>query len=239
MVYEKKELPISYQTLPDADGCITRTSFKFGKHGKIIKTVSKIKMITKRVYKSAIERQNNWVKFGLAAISNEGVTTVSDELIFMEDPLSLENNEINETNEINKKEKEIIIEKNITNNDTIKDKKTKIICNICKGDHWSRICPSKNEKNENIITTPEIEKHIVVRVLNVATDVTEPDLYELFSCIRNIQYIYILKDFETRMSRGVAYIGFKNIEDAEMCISKFNNFGYNYLLLKLELANNV
>ena len=75
-----------------------------------------------------------------------------------------------------------------------------------------------------------------IRVTNISEDTTEADLQDLFQPFGRISCVYLAKDKETMISRCFAFVSFVHREDAAKAMDKLQGFGYNHLILKLELA---
>lgn len=228
------KLPASFETKPDNNKIITRTEFKKKSNDDIVKIVKKIKTYTfeKKVYNSAVERQNNWIKFGAAAKDNNNVTFVSNELIFMESP-GLSSNDSSPF---------LKLEQNL--------------CKICRGQHWTRICPKQFEididKDLNEALNPKekenpkeklkeeyvptINRHsmFTLQISSIPKDIVEFDLYIIFSKISKIKNILIMKDYNTQESKGFGFIVFQDENSLNTILKLFNNAGFCHLRIKLE-----
>lgn len=210
-------------------GIVEVVEYKENEFGEKIKVIKKIRkyVIYSRTNENIKERKENWTKFGLAAISNEGVTTLSSEEVFMEPPPSKEEKSEEIRNEIIK--------------DEIKNEPEERRCTICNGKHWSRICKMLKEKdkekfNENneIKEKPKInfDTSTTIKILSLNKNIGEHDLYEMFSYNNTIiSKISIPKDMSTSDTKGIAFITFKNKEDAEIAIKKFNNRGIDNVII--------
>ena len=75
-----------------------------------------------------------------------------------------------------------------------------------------------------------------LRVTNISEDAQEKDLQELFRRFGNLTRLYLAKDKDTGTSRGFAYVSYARREDAEKAMKSLNGFGYDHLILKVELA---
>ena len=75
-----------------------------------------------------------------------------------------------------------------------------------------------------------------VRVTNLSEDTREPDLLELFHTFGPVTRVYVAVDQKTGLSRGFGFVNFVNREDAERAINKLNGYGYDNLILRVELA---
>ena len=224
-----QELPPPTEIGPDEDNIITRTEYKLNEKNEIIKVIKKIKRYTfySKQYKSVIDRKNNWVKFGEAAKGNNNVTFLSDELVFMEPP----------SPPLKKKENIISIpEFSLEEKDVLEN-----ICKICNGKHWSRICPTQNgniieEKPKNkfeYIPSDKRKYMFTLQITELSKDITEFDLYQLFSNICKITNILLVRDYKTYESKGFAYIVFNEEKDLNHAL-KLHKVGFAHLRIKLE-----
>ncbi|OQR78486.1 eukaryotic translation initiation factor 3 subunit G-like [Tropilaelaps mercedesae] len=76
-----------------------------------------------------------------------------------------------------------------------------------------------------------------VRVTNLSEDIRERDIQELFSPFGTIQRIYLAKDKFTSNSKGFAFVSFVRKEAAVSAIMHLNGYGYDNLILSVEMAN--
>lgn len=225
-----EELPLPTETGPDEDNIITRTEYRFNEKNKIIKVIKKFKKYTfySKQYKAALDRKDNWIKFGEAAKGNNNVTFLSDDLVFMEPPSPplkplKETKNIIFTPEFSLEEKENILER---------------ICKICNGNHWTRICASQNN---NVVEKPKFEyipsdkrkTMFTLQVTELSKDITEFDLHKLFSTICKINNVLLIRDYKTQESKGFAYLVFNKEKDLNYAL-KLNNIGFAHLRIKLE-----
>jgi translation initiation factor 3 subunit G len=75
-----------------------------------------------------------------------------------------------------------------------------------------------------------------VRVSNLPDSVTEEDLKELFKPFGTIERIFVAKDRITKVSKGFAFVTYKDKSSAEKAISRVNRHGYDHLILSVEWA---
>ncbi|KAK9827377.1 hypothetical protein WJX81_003907 [Elliptochloris bilobata] len=75
-----------------------------------------------------------------------------------------------------------------------------------------------------------------VRVTNLSEDTREDDLRDLFSPFGPISRIYIAYDRDTGEARGFAFVNFVYSQDAQRAIEKLDGYGYDNLILRVELA---
>ena len=231
------KLPSPIESQPDKNNIITRTEYTLNNKNEVIKTEKKIKRYTyeKKVYNSVVNRQNNWVKFGAAATDNNNITFVSKELVFMEPPSPPQS--------IIKDSKYVVPSLKLDENTFVEH----IICKICEGQHWTRICPNQKEKerediaeikykekNEYKPVSDKTKNMYKLQISNITKDITEFDLYTIFSNAGKIENITIMKDYNTQQSKGFGYIVFKEENDLNNALRIFNNIGFCYLRIKLE-----
>lgn len=76
-----------------------------------------------------------------------------------------------------------------------------------------------------------------VRVTNLSEDIRERDIQELFSPFGTIQRIYLAKDKITNNSKGFAFVSFARKDAAISAIHHLNGYGYDSLILSVEMAN--
>ena len=204
---------------PDEKGIITIYEYHTDDNGNEYRVIKKVKRYTMmhKYYKSVEDRINNWTKFGLAA-ENNNVTFVSPEEIFMEPPPT-------------KKEEESRIQSlkyipKIIQDDYKKD-------DYKKGD-YKKDYYKKEYKEVDIEAVKHNYKNNTFKIFSINKDVTEEELYDLFSSNCPIKQLYIPRDWKTKEVKNFAYISFFSKEDMEICFNKFNNFGYNHQRLRLE-----
>lgn len=233
---------------PDENGYITRTEYKINDKNEKIKIISKIKRYKRFIHMSDTikNRYKNWIKFGAAASENNNVTFVSDEDVFMEPPpYDSKTNKIIVTNNnmfddmydnlFLNQECEKDNEKDDEKDNKSPDKQ--FICKNCNGNHWSRVCPLLNHKETSDNIKNSLDNDVTIQITNLSKNITEYDLYDLFSQVGKIKHILIPKDYETHNSRGFGFIVFASAKDAENAINRFNNYGYDHLIIKLNIVN--
>jgi hypothetical protein len=215
------------ESLPDAHGIITIVGYRFNEKNEKIQVIKKIKRTYKtvKVYKSVVDRQNNWVKFGKATEDNNwGCTTVSDVDIFMEDPRKCDNTEYKEVKPYtlkkdNFEDYDIDDSKEISETEKIKDIPKKTY--------------TKPEYKEE--TLSKSDQECSVQILNIHGDVQEFDLYNLFKEYK-IKRLFMPRDRYTFSTKGICFITFYNKSEAEDFVRKYNNYGLNYLIIKVSFV---
>lgn len=213
------------ESLPDEFGIITIVGYRFNEKNEKIQVIKKIKRTyqTVKVYKSVVDRKNNWVKFGKATEdNNSGCTTVSDVDIFMEDLTKIKDIEHTEHKKLEpyvppKKDDDNISIK--TDAETVKDNYKKTY--------------TKREYKEEPLSKKDEECSI--KILNIHKDIQEFDLHELFKEYK-IKRLFMPIDRYTFNRKGICFITFYNKSDAEDVVKKYNNHGLNYLVLQVSFV---
>uniref|UniRef100_A0A1D1ZIK5 Eukaryotic translation initiation factor 3 subunit G n=1 Tax=Anthurium amnicola TaxID=1678845 RepID=A0A1D1ZIK5_9ARAE len=147
-----EEFDLPFETFTDENGIKTIVEYKTNDDGKKVKVTRKIKktLITERVNKVAAERKK-WAKFGEERGKKAGPdlsTTSIGEQIFLKLSTTGKHTETVEESDLNKK-KGLLLGK-------------KILCRICKGDHFTTKCPYKDtlqpldELNKDLEATKEV-----------------------------------------------------------------------------------
>ena len=80
------------------------------------------------------------------------------------------------------------------------------------------------------------EETDTVRLTNLSEEATENDLQELCRGFGPISRIYVAKDRRTQQPKGFAFVSFHRHRDALRAIEKLNGYGYDNLILHVELA---
>ncbi|XP_026384881.1 eukaryotic translation initiation factor 3 subunit G-like [Papaver somniferum] len=232
---------------PDKNSIKKVISYKYNEEGLKVK-VTTTSRVTRKVIdtrKSVAERRS-WPKFGEAADEDDkGYTTKSNECIFLERPTAPGEEP---------KQKEIEVMQKETSDGQL------MLCRICKkkGDHWTAKCPYKglapNLADANT-TTEESDSKLgskkyvpprpdakrrddenSVRVSNLSEDAGNQDLEDLFRRFGPLTRAHVVFDRQTGKSRGFGFVNFVNKEDADRAVAKLNGYGYDSLILEVELA---
>lgn len=83
---------------------------------------------------------------------------------------------------------------------------------------------------------PSIEETSRIHVTNLEEDVTEQDLRDKFSEFGAINRVYVVKDKETGLSKGSAFITFFSRGAAKDAMDKLNGTGWMNLIMNIEWA---
>jgi len=75
-----------------------------------------------------------------------------------------------------------------------------------------------------------------IRISNLTEEATENDMFKLFSRFGNISRCSVPKDKESGRGRGFAFIAFYDQKAAELAASKMNGYGFDNLILKVEMS---
>ena len=224
---ENHEIIDTVDSEKDENGYFTRTEYIKKENGKMVKRISKIRIYKeiKHIYPKVIERRENWKPFGLAASSNNNITFVSNEDIFMEAPQKDNASEIIYSETESGKCFEPIKEdyrKNFDNRDNKKNdfRKNKEM----SSEEFEKF---KIERQEKYDKNKKDEKNILM-ISNLPYGLSPSDFYKMFSP-GNVQGIYY--------NNNIAIIKLKNNEEGKKLVehSEKHKFGYNHQLVKFQI----
>jgi len=83
---------------------------------------------------------------------------------------------------------------------------------------------------------PSIEETSRIHVTNLSEDVTEFDLRDRFGEFGSINRVYVVKDKDTGMSKGSAFITFNTRGAAQAAMEVLNGSGWMNLIMNIEWA---
>ena len=242
MLQLHKNIPDDSETEPDKDGIITRTEYMINERNNLVKVTTRFKKhsYVSRIYNSAIERRRNWTKFGLAT-GDDNVTFISPDEVFMEDPRikSIDNKPVVKSDNITCR---ICLESHWTMLCPLKDDSINNVDNVEKIETINKKLEAKVEEPReprdkwgNIIKPidPNTVKK-AIRVTNLAPEISEYELYKIFSIYGKILNISIAKHKNTQLSRGFGYILFDTREIAEKVMDKLQNYRCCNVIIKLD-----
>jgi translation initiation factor 3 subunit G len=72
-----------------------------------------------------------------------------------------------------------------------------------------------------------------LRVTSLSVDAEDEDLRELFSPFGRVVRANVVRDRETRESKGFGFVSFESKKDAEAALAKMNGRGYDSLILSV------
>lgn len=140
-----------------------------------------------------------------------------------------------------------------------------IACRTCGGPHWTGRCPNKDQSpdtngpgttsgpsgtggtsgdaNSGKYRPPardgrggDSDHEYKIRINNLTEEATEQDLYDLVEPIGPVARVHIIKDRDTGVSRGFAFVTFRDKETAAKAIYELNGHPYYHLILQVETA---
>ena len=182
-------------------------------------------MVTNKFMKKRVYDRRQWKKFGLASVSNDGVTYKDTPIIFKLQPL----------------EKKVVEEKKIEDSKPITISNA-IKCRFCgKDDHLSFRCPTKNRKiknieqknNSGIYVRPKRNEEYVVCIRNLPEDFERHNISDMIGRFLSRPYVKLLTDRNTGRSKCIAFVTFNNKEDAQQIIDNFNKKRIEHVVLSL------
>jgi len=75
-----------------------------------------------------------------------------------------------------------------------------------------------------------------LRVTNVSEMADEDELRDLFSRYGRVTRVFLAKDRDTGLAKGFCFVSFVERSDAARAQEKMDNFGYKFLILRVEFA---
>jgi RNA recognition motif-containing protein len=72
-----------------------------------------------------------------------------------------------------------------------------------------------------------------LRVTSLSVDAEDEDLRDLFTRFGRVVRANVVRDRDTRESKGFGFVSFESRKDAEAALSKMNGFGYDSLILSV------
>lgn len=94
--------------------------------------------------------------------------------------------------------------------------------------------PSRKAGANGMPNRPDFENSL--RVTNLSENVTDQDLKDLFGPFGAITRVYVAYDRETGEHRGFAFVNFRDKRAAEHAMSVLDGYGFDNLILRVELA---
>jgi len=256
-------VPLVSQSAPDAKGIKTIVEYGTNAQGEKVKITRKVKVVSKqvKVNKHVLERQD-WEKFGdckgLPKGPEQNITYQSFEIIHL-DLRPKKREEEKEESSLDKLSgtSSIVVCRNCgeTGHWTLKCPKRQNIEVFANkpdlqekfgatdttkpgvGAAGGRYVPvhMRGGEESKPVSSLRDEGH-ALRVTNLAEDVTEDDLADLFRRFGHTQRIYLARDRQTGESRGFAFVNYSMRRDAETAIENLNGHGYANLILRVEWA---
>lgn len=72
-----------------------------------------------------------------------------------------------------------------------------------------------------------------LRVTSLSVDAQDEDLRALFERFGRLARANVVRDRETRESKGFGFVSFESRADAEVALNKMNGYGYDSLILNV------
>jgi len=246
-----------YETTPDESGIKLSYQFKTNGDGRRVKITKKIlvQKTEKKVHRRVVERKKGWKKFGKVA----GVEGIEPGASYRGDDVCLvlgEHEKMErERQEQEKKDKKELEE--LYNSLIVEGKRPVTMGGPTAP--WrplTRVAPTSTPTVGRGGGTPSADVYVpphknrpfgspeatdeetttTLRVTNLSDETTENDLLEMFRDYGVVTRVYLVKDKETNVSRGFAFVTFANRRDAQAAMDKLNGYGWNHLILSIEWA---
>lgn len=259
---EEEALPPREEKGPDENCVKIVTEYYRNDKGDAMRRTTRIKVVAvqQKAYKVS-EMRRNWKKFGAAANGNEGITNKSHEEIPFD--LTRKQKQTMQEKKVTDLKEAIATQDNQTIVGSLKDmlykKRMERELRRAKGLLEEPEQPPMEEDGPGAASAAKSNSYIPpslrnrapgsaigdppkrynensVRVTNLAEEVTEADLHELFSPFGAISRVFLALDRETGRSRGFAFINYVRREDGMRAINALDGHGYANLILHVEWA---
>lgn len=258
---DEEALPPRHETPLDESGVKTITEYYRDAKGRAMKRTTKVKVaaVKQKVYKIS-EVRRNWARFGTSLNEgNDNVTGLSPEEI------PFENVRAASKSRQEKKVEDLQIALKGGDNQKILGSLKDLLYQKRKEREIRRArgelaeaerppdedTPAAPRASSNAYVPPSIRNRAAggsapepmrrnsensVRVTNLAEEVTEDDLKELFMPFGQISRVFLALDRESQKSRGFAFINYVRREDGARAIKALDGHGYANLILHCEWA---
>ncbi|KAF8916931.1 translation initiation factor eIF3 subunit g [Dissophora ornata] len=203
------------QTFTDSNGIKTHIEYRINEDGSKVKVTRRTrnKLIHDKVNKAAAARKK-WPKFGKERGSRPGpnpaTTNVGDNIKLK---LSSTGHIVQEVDEKHEAMKQQLQNK-------------KILCRICKGDHFTTRCPYKDS----------LGMEDAAAVSPAPAEEADADVSDLFNRFGHISRVFLARDRETNACKGFAFVSFTSRDDAQTALEMIDGRGYDNLILRVEWA---
>ncbi|GMH43835.1 hypothetical protein BSKO_11769 [Bryopsis sp. KO-2023] len=256
---DEDALPPRQESGLDENGVKTITEYYRDQKGRAMKRTTKVKVaaIKQKVYKVS-EQRRNWPKFGASTTSgNEGVTGRSPEEIPFENTRAA--GKSHQEKKVEDLQAALMGGDNQKIVGSLKDllyqKKKERELKRARGElaeaekppdedapaaprPGAYVPPSMRNRPPGSAAPEPVRRNSEnsVRVTNLAEEVTEDDLRDLFSPFGQISRVFLALDRESQRSRGFAFINYVRREDGARAIKALDGHGYANLILHCEWA---
>lgn len=233
----------------NADGTITNITYKRNDAGKLIKVTQTVKKVETQIQVDPrIAARREWRRFG----AEKNNTTVGPDIktTQYDEPVNL----VLGTSWKKQEEEEQHAKKKVMQaTSTFK-------CRLCGGEHMTVKCPYKGTlsaekkqpaaeesaqptgkyvppKKRSGATPADVEaQNTSLRVTNLNTSVTDDNLRELFSRYGTVERVFVLKDRDTKESRGIAFVDMLTRKGAEAAMEAIDGRGFRSLIINVDWA---
>ncbi|KAJ2829894.1 translation initiation factor eIF3 subunit g [Coemansia erecta] len=81
------------------------------------------------------------------------------------------------------------------------------------------------------------DEYPTIRITNLSEYTQEDDVRQLCRPFGMTESVRVVKDRETQLCRGFAFVSFMDRESAERAIARLNGYGFDHLILSVEWSN--
>eukprot|EP01086_Lenisia_limosa_P003205 TRINITY_DN1750_c0_g1_i1.p1 TRINITY_DN1750_c0_g1~~TRINITY_DN1750_c0_g1_i1.p1 ORF type:complete len:270 (-),score=90.75 TRINITY_DN1750_c0_g1_i1:39-848(-) len=243
------ELPQTKVIGPDAKGIKTVIEYYYNDNDEIMQRTTKSR-ITKTIanVREGVIRRRNLPKFGQCARAGpgpeSGVTMVSGDVINLR--LAFRR-----------------VKKEEDKKKTTTSGRSLVVCRACgkQGDHFTNNCPYKDalmgqmNQSPSAVPASTSNKYVppsqrggaasagptqiqepVLRIDNLSQEANDDDVRDLCRDYGRIPRVYIVRDKQTGLSRGTAYVTFESRDVADQARRALDKHGYDSLILSVDWA---
>ena len=233
---------IDYTHITDLMGKnILSQTTTFKNNEKIVKTVflnekNQQVTITRTLVKRGVLERRNWAKFGAAAVSNDGVTTIGPEVHI--EYVNDKRNSEPQPKIVSKPEKQLLFSermkldkyKKLHEKRRANEKsETTSLDDLNKKQKY--IPPNKRGGRKN-----KFDNDFVVCVKNLPADINRDDLRNIGEEYGDVVKAQVLTDRITRVSKGIGFIHYRTEDEREFAIHHLNNSKLGNMMINAEKA---
>lgn len=237
---------------PDAKGIRTIITYRHASDGGVEKVTQKVRTVEKITRVSpAVEERRSAPKFGLATVgSGENITYVSVDEVFIEKPGVAVNEPV-----LDPKStvmftcrhcgkvgdhwtrmcpyKDLIQAGGSVPVDATPETDEPAVGGLGSG-KGSYVPPAKRGGGSTWEDDDDSKR--TLKVMNLSKDAEREDLYELFGRYGSIERVNLVRHYETKESRGMAFVCFRMREDAQKALDALDGHPYGYQIISIEWA---
>lgn len=228
-----------YESAVDANGIKYTIQYRLNEHGRKIRITRKVRVTKKTlqvVNKRVEERKTKWVKFGrVKGVEGieQGATYRGEEVFLVMGDEEERKAERDRREQLARDTKELETLYQSLLSDHLDKSSTMTSSSPTP---WRPRNHLTLATNSTVSSSLEDDKSTTIKISNLSDETTDDDLRELLRDYGRVSKSHIVRNRETNLSRGFAFINFHQRRDAEIAMEKLNGYGWNHLILSVEWA---